>query len=105
MWGREEEGEGRTQGLLDSGYKWQPTPVLLPRKSHGQRSLAGYSPWGRKESDMTERLHLSIFDLTFYFILEYIVYNNVFQKKNNVFQVYSKVIQLYIYSYFQFLFF
>jgi len=81
VWGREEEGEGRTQGLLDSGYKWQPTPVLLPRKSHGQRSLAGYSPWGRKESDMTERLHLSIFDLTFYFILEYIVYNNVFQKK------------------------
>ena len=26
--------------------KWQPTPVLLPRKSHGQRSLVGYSPWG-----------------------------------------------------------
>ena len=37
--------------------KWQPTPVLLPGKSHGQRSLVGYSPWGRKESDMTERLH------------------------------------------------
>ena len=36
---------------------WQPTPVLLPGKSHGQRSLVGYSPWGRKESDMTERLH------------------------------------------------
>ena len=35
----------------------QPTPVLLPGKSHGWRSLAGYSPWGRKESDMTERLH------------------------------------------------
>ena len=33
---------------------WQPTPVFLPRESHGQRSLAGYSPWGRKESDMTE---------------------------------------------------
>ena len=29
--------------------KWQSTPVLLPRKSHGQRSLVGYSPWGRKE--------------------------------------------------------
>ena len=28
--------------------KWQPTPVLLPGKSHGQRSLAGYSPWGHK---------------------------------------------------------
>ena len=30
--------------------KWQPTPVLLPRKSHGQRNLTGYSPWGRKKS-------------------------------------------------------
>ena len=34
--------------------KWQPTPVFLPGKSHGQRSLAGYSPWGHKESDTTE---------------------------------------------------
>ena len=33
---------------------WQPTPVSLPGESHGQRSLAGYSPWGHKESDMTE---------------------------------------------------
>ena len=37
--------------------QWHPTPVLLPGKSHGQRSLVGCSPWGRKESDMTERLH------------------------------------------------
>ena len=37
--------------------KWQPTPVLLPGKSHGLRSLVAYSPWGRKESDTTERLH------------------------------------------------
>ena len=36
--------------------KWQPTPVVLPGESHGQRSLAGYSPWGRKESDTTEGL-------------------------------------------------
>ena len=34
-----------------------PTPVLLPGKSHGRRSLVGCSPWGRKESDTTERLH------------------------------------------------
>ena len=34
--------------------KWQPTPIFLPGKSHGQRSLVGYSPWGCKESDMTE---------------------------------------------------
>ena len=33
------------------------TPVLVPGKSHGQRSLVGYSPWGHKESDTTERLH------------------------------------------------
>ena len=38
--------------------EWQPTPVILPGKSHGQRSMVGYSPWGRKESDMTERLTL-----------------------------------------------
>ena len=34
--------------------KWQSTPVLLPGKSHGHRSLVGYSLWGRKESDTTE---------------------------------------------------
>ena len=39
--------------------EWQPTPVFLPGKSHGRRSLAGYSPWGCKESDMTERLTLT----------------------------------------------
>ena len=33
---------------------WQPTPVFLPGKPHGQRSLAGHSPWGCKESDTTE---------------------------------------------------
>ena len=42
---------------------WQPTTVFLPGKSHRQRSLAGYSPWGCKESDMTEatehtRMHM-----------------------------------------------
>jgi len=39
--------------------KWQPTPVLLPGKSHGQRSIVDYSPWGRKESDTTEWLHFT----------------------------------------------
>ena len=43
------------------GRKWQPTPVFLPRKFDGQRSLVGYSPWDRKESDTTERLHFSFF--------------------------------------------
>ena len=38
---------------------WHPTPVFLPGESHGWRSLAGYSPWGCKESDMTERHHFT----------------------------------------------
>ena len=37
--------------------QWQPTPVLLPGKSHGRRSLVGCSPLGREELDTTERLH------------------------------------------------
>ena len=37
--------------------QWHPTPVLLPGKSHGWRSLIGCSPWGLKESDTTEGLH------------------------------------------------
>ena len=48
------------KGPSSQGYQrrqWHPTPVLLPGKSHGWRSLVGYSPWGRKESDRTERLH------------------------------------------------
>ena len=46
-------------GKIPCGKKWQPTPVLLPGKSYGLRSLVGYSPWGRKESDTTERLHFT----------------------------------------------
>ena len=44
--------------------QWQPTPVLLPGKSQGQRSLVGCSPWGPEELDMTERLHFH-FSLSF----------------------------------------
>ena len=47
--------------------KWQPTPVFLPGESHRQRSLAGYSPRGCKESDMTKRLH---FHFHFHCILD-----------------------------------
>ena len=43
-------------GRSPEGGRWQHTPVTLPEKSWGQRNLAGYSPWGHKESDMTERL-------------------------------------------------
>ena len=42
----------------------QPTLVLLPGESHGGRSLVGYSPWGRKELDTTERLHTHTKDPT-----------------------------------------
>ena len=39
--------------------QWLPTPVFLPGEFHGQRSVVGYSPWGRKEWDTTEQLTLS----------------------------------------------
>ena len=44
--------------------KRKPTPVFLPGKFHGQRSLVDYSPWGHKESDTTESLTLSYFSLS-----------------------------------------
>ena len=56
-------GDIRDLGLIPGWGKlhwrraWQPTPVFLPGESHGQRSLAGYGPWGRKESDTTELLN------------------------------------------------
>ena len=40
--------------------KWQLTPVFLPRKFHGSRSLVDYSPWNHKESNMTEHAHIHI---------------------------------------------
>ena len=45
-------------GKIPWRRKWQPSPVFLPRESHGQRSLVGYSPLGRKESDMTMQLSM-----------------------------------------------
>ena len=41
-------------GKIPWRRKWQPLPAVLPGELHGQRSLAGYSPWGHKESDTTE---------------------------------------------------
>ena len=43
-------------GKIPMKKAWQPTPVFLPGKFHGQRSLVGYSPWDHKGSDMTEWL-------------------------------------------------
>ena len=46
-------------GKIPWRREWQPTPVFLPGEVHGQRSLVGFSPWGRKELDTAERLTLS----------------------------------------------
>ena len=45
-------------GKIPWSSKWQPTPVLLPGKSCGKKSLVGYSPWGHKESNTTEQLNM-----------------------------------------------
>ena len=59
--GRTKEMKERTEGvglvILLFVEQWPPAPVLSPGKFHGQRSLVGCSPWGRKESDTTEWLH------------------------------------------------
>ena len=54
--------------------KWKLTPVFLPGKSHGQRSLAGYSPWSHKESDTTE--HACTVYFSIYFLSSYQVFKN-----------------------------
>ena len=57
-------GDARDAGLISGSGRspwrraWQPTPVFLAGESHGRRSLAGYSPWGHKESDTTEHKKL-----------------------------------------------
>ena len=58
------ENKKSHQLILIWRRQWHPTPVLLPGRSHGQRSLVDYSPGVRKELDMTERLHFtSLLDL------------------------------------------
>ena len=49
--------EGSSTGQEDPLEKWQAAPTFLSGKSSGQRSLAGYRPWGHKEADMTEQLN------------------------------------------------
>ena len=51
------EGSFRALAYLPGRRQWHSTPVLLPGKSHERRSLVGYSPWGRWESDTTEQRH------------------------------------------------
>ena len=55
-------------GKIPWRRKWQPTPVFLPGEFHGQRSLAGYSPWDGKESDTTVRLTFTFFSVEIYVV-------------------------------------
>ena len=52
--GQKRHGFAPWVGKISWRREWQPTPVFFPGEFHGQRSLVGYSPWGHKESDMTE---------------------------------------------------
>ena len=61
MW---ETGFDLWVGKISWRRKWQPTPVLLPGKSRELKSLVGYSPWGRKESDTTEQLPFHFLSLS-----------------------------------------
>ena len=68
--------------------KWQPTSVFLPGKTHGQRSLVGYSPWGHKESDTTERLtHEQLINLLICGECEYfLLIRSISSKPNSVYE-------------------
>ena len=68
--------------------EWQPTLIFLPGEFHGQRKLAGYSPWGRKELDMTEWLtHLCIYVFVVY-IPQYL--NGISLKARSILSLYFK---------------
>ena len=68
---------------------WQPTPVFSPGKSHGQRSLVGYSPWGGSQRDTTEHVHISNYLCWKTF---YLSWTNAFIKynKRNLLQKWNK---------------
>ena len=51
------ESDSRDIGSISGSGRWDPMPGFLPGKLHGQRSLAGPSPWGHKELDATEYTH------------------------------------------------
>ena len=54
-------------GRIPWRRKWQPTPVFLLGKSHGQRSLVGYSPWGHKELDMSMHACIALLPTNSYY--------------------------------------
>ena len=73
-----QESWGQSLGWEDAlRREWQPTLGFLPKESHGERSLVGYSPWGCRESDMTERLtHTHIIIITTIIITIQLHYHN-----------------------------
>ena len=69
----------------------QPTPVFLPGKFHGRRSLVGYSPWGRKESYTTEPVHLTSLQHSLYFSYKHsIVLSMSFHRESTMCQALGK---------------
>jgi len=56
---------------------WQHTPVFLPGEFHGHRILMGYSPWGRKELDITEPLTFTLSSLSYFLGALYDVYHHI----------------------------
>jgi len=62
-------------GMIPWRRKRQPTPVFLAGEFHGHRSLVGYSPWGDKESDMTEWLTLSTEKILLLFVIFKVIFN------------------------------
>ena len=62
--GKESACQFRSHRTIPMRRKWQLTPAFLPGEPHGQRSLAGYSPWGSKELDATERLSTEQINIT-----------------------------------------
>ena len=92
----QETGFNPWVGKMPWRRKWQSIPVFLPGKSHGQRSLEGYSPWGHKESDTTKQLthtrvernrlrdhliiHLIIYSFNKYLLRTYFVFSTIVEK-------------------------
>ena len=79
--------------------KWPPTPVHLPEKPHGKRSLVGYGPWGYKELDMTEQLSMHItvlavgYILAFQSVLDFNHFQSLEMKWNEIKQWDMKTLQ------------
>ena len=84
--------------------KWQPTPVFLPGKFHGQRSLVGYSTYGCKESDMTEHAEAILYYTDSYLSQEKKTYQKSYRctlsSSSNLACYYSRIICSNRYSFY-----